>query len=71
MNGSEANVYACNSGTTSEGNNRYVVVTACDGRDCDDDYDLMYIYASAVDCDLVGSMTFDDKKKFCFARFRE
>jgi hypothetical protein len=70
MKGTVAHVYACNSGNSSEGNNHYVSVTACDGSDCDNDYDLMYIYASSGQCDPVGSIDFGETKEFCTAIFR-
>ena len=70
MSGSSATVYACNSGNSAEGNNRYVTVTACDDRDCDSTYELMYIYASAGQCDAVGSVSFNKSKEYCFASFR-
>jgi hypothetical protein len=70
MSGSTANVYVCNSGSSAEGSNEYVNVKACRGRDCDSDYDLMYIYATPGDCDLVGNIDFGDSKDFCVASFR-
>jgi hypothetical protein len=70
MIGTRADVYVCNSGSSAEGNNEYVSVKACRGRDCDNDYDLMYIYATPGDCDLAGSIDFDDPKDFCIASFR-
>ncbi|MCX6117946.1 MAG: hypothetical protein NT027_10415 [Proteobacteria bacterium] len=71
MSGSKANVFACNSGNTSEGNNRYVKVKACERTDCDSTYKLMYIYAAAGHCKLVGSVSFREVKDFCTASFRE
>lgn len=71
MNGSTAEVYACNSGDSAEGNNHYVTVKACDDWDCDSNYDLMYIYATPGDCDLVGTIDFDENKDFCVATFRD
>lgn len=71
MHGTTADVYACNAGNSSEGNNRYVTVKACADGDCDSDYDLMYIYAAAGDCEIVGSISFDEPKDFCIASFRD
>ena len=70
MNGKTAAVYACNSGRSAEGQNRYINVKACERRDCDEDYDLMYVYASPGSCDVIGSITFRDTKDFCLATFR-
>jgi hypothetical protein len=69
--GNTANVYACNSGNSSEGNNRYVTVRACGDRGCDSDYTLMYIYGASGQCDFVGSISFDEPLEFCTATFRE
>ena len=71
MDGRTAHVYACNSGNSSEGNNRYVTVKSCVDGDCDDDYDLMYIYSAAGECEEVGTIDFDEDKDFCLATFRE
>jgi hypothetical protein len=72
MRGSTANVYACNSGNSAEGNNEYVTVEACtDDNDCDNTYELMYIYASSGRCEIVGSIDFVEAKDFCIAQFRE
>ena len=72
MEGAQAVVYACNSGNSAEGNNHYIYVQACvDGRDCDDDYDLMYVYASSGGCDEIGRIEFDERKTMCMARYRE
>ena len=66
-----AEVYVCNTGSSAEGNNHYIVVEACRARDCDDDYDLMYIYASPGSCEMVGSIEFSESKDFCVARYRD
>jgi hypothetical protein len=68
-----ATVIVCNSGNSSEGNNKYVTVKACnfDG-DCDDDYDLFYIYAASNSCESVGSIDLDvDGAGWCSATFRD
>ena len=69
MNGNVADVYVCNTGNSSEGNNEWVRVQACGRRGCESERELMYIYGAAGRCEFLESVTFDREHDYCSASF--
>lgn len=67
-----AKVFAYNSGNSAEGENQYILVTACDTlRRCQRTLKLMYVYATPNHFREIGYVRFNASKHFCAAAIRQ